>query len=92
MKSKKLKILLIICFAIIILFLNIHKVMANTKSVPIYQTYTVQPGDTLWSIAEDNRVHNDIREDIYNIEQLNHCTANIKVGQELLIPVNSNNK
>ena len=53
-----------------------------------YYVITVEPGDTLWSIASEygsNR--NDVRKLIYEISNLNELeTSNIYIGQQLLIP------
>jgi len=56
-------------------------------------TYTVQSGDTLWSIAADfNKEHYDQEEDvrkiIYDIRKHNALSGNtIYAGQELELPV-----
>lgn len=51
-------------------------------------TYYVEKGDVLWNIAQlysDNR--HDVRQVVYEIEQLSNCTANLQIGQKLTIPV-----
>ena len=59
------------------------------EKASVYITYTVQPGDTLWSISKeitpDSR---DLRYTIQEIEEVNelqNCT--IRVGQVLTVPV-----
>ncbi len=48
--------------------------------------YTVQPGDTLWSIAEKHWT-GDPREGVWNLERSNHLdSAEITPGQVLLVP------
>ena len=48
--------------------------------------YVVQPGDTLWSIA-DAQYSGDPREGIWKLEHRNHLTgATIVAGQVLLLP------
>ena len=49
---------------------------------------TVQPGDTLWSIAEKHMDDSkDIRKFIYEIKKLNNVSADtLTAGQKLMIP------
>lgn len=51
------------------------------------RSITVYTGDTLWSIAE-REVPNtmDIREYIWQIEQLNNIDASLTPGQRLILP------
>lgn len=42
-----------------------------------YNTYTVMPGDTLWSIASDINSDKDIREIVYTIKKDNNMTESI---------------
>ncbi len=55
--------------------------------------YTVQAGDTLWSIAANfNRTHynqeKDVRKIIYTIRKMNDLEGNtIYTGQELSLPI-----
>jgi LysM repeat protein len=49
---------------------------------------TVQPGDSLWSVARRVAPDNDPREVVEQIRRLNDLpSANIQVGQQLLLPV-----
>jgi LysM repeat protein len=49
-------------------------------------TYTVRPGDTLWSIAAAHYA-GDPRDAIWKIERRNHLsTALISPGQRLVLP------
>lgn len=59
-----------------------------------YKTIYVSNGDTLWSIAKSNQETNDyykekdIRYIINDIAKINNIeNSNIKINQELLIPV-----
>lgn len=53
-----------------------------------YGEYVVSPGDTIWSIALQCGIEQDIRETIYNIRKKNGLdTALIYPGQKLLVPV-----
>ncbi|MGI6177752.1 MAG: cell division suppressor protein YneA [Eubacterium sp.] len=54
-----------------------------------YVTVTVQPGDTLWTIAEtyaDESV--DVRQYAYNIAKFNGISdSTIHVGEEIIVPL-----
>ncbi|MEI6689399.1 MAG: LysM peptidoglycan-binding domain-containing protein [Thermoleophilia bacterium] len=50
------------------------------------QTYIVQPGDSLWNIAEHTSA-GDPRDMVGRIEELNHLSSStIQAGQTLLLP------
>jgi LysM repeat protein len=50
------------------------------------QTYVVQPGDTLWSIAALHYA-GDPREGVWKIERRNHLTGpTLSPGQRLVLP------
>ena len=54
----------------------------------VVQHTTVQPGDSLWSVARRVAPENDPREVVEQIRRLNDLTsAEIQVGQQLLLPV-----
>jgi LysM repeat protein len=51
------------------------------------RTVVVRPGDTLWSIAQDNVGNNDIRQYVYNLKKVNQLEdATIYAGQMLYLP------
>ena len=53
-----------------------------------YEQQTVQPGDSLWTVARRIAPHNDPREVIAQIRRINDLrSAQIQVGQQLLLPV-----
>lgn len=87
---RSILIILGIAFAITLL---ISKGTLSHNEVE-YKTICVSEGDTLWAIACTNQVNNDyykgkdvryIVDDLIKINNLNN--SNIKVNQELLIPV-----
>ena len=49
-------------------------------------SYTVQPGDTLWEIAEMYCPESHTGNVVYKIERLNHIEADIYPGQVLEVP------
>lgn len=55
----------------------------------VYVTYTVQQGDTLWSISREITPEDrDLRYTIREIEEVNDLqNSTIKVGQVLTVPV-----
>ena len=61
-------------------------VAATTADV--VQHTTVEPGDSLWSVARRVAPDNDPRQVVEQIRRLNDLTgADIRVGQQLLLPV-----
>ena len=63
----------------------IPRVLANNEQV--YIEHTVESGQTLWDIAVMYRSDADPRQVIYEIEKANGCSALIRPGQVLLVPV-----
>ena len=52
-----------------------------------YEQATVQPGDTLWSVAQRIAPDNDPREVIAQIRRINDLKgSSLQVGQQLLLP------
>lgn len=63
--------------------------MASGEQAPAasFETVTVMPGDTLWTIAESVAPQADPRTVISAIERLNALSAeSLQVGQQLAIP------
>jgi hypothetical protein len=59
-----------------------------TETGPMLQQTTVQQGETLWAVARRIAPQNDPREIVAQIRRINHLqTANLRVGQQLLLPV-----
>ena len=61
---------------------------ASGSSENVYETVTVQHGETIWRIAERNMDdYKDIRKFIYEIKKLNNVSADtLTAGQKLMIP------
>jgi hypothetical protein len=58
-----------------------------TSSGPVSSTWVVQPGETLWVIAERLDPDADPRETVARILAMNDLpSSSVLVGQELLIP------
>lgn len=51
-----------------------------------YIQYVVVPGDTLWSIAREHRGWRDIRDVVWDIQEVNSITPVIRPGQLLWVP------
>ena len=61
-----------------------------TETGPSLQQTTVQPGETLWSVARRIAPANDPREVIAQIQRINDLeSSSLRVGQQLLLPVPS---
>ena len=54
---------------------------------PALEQTVVMPGDTLWSIAREVAPHNDPREVVAQIRELNDLSGGLVAGQQLLLPV-----
>ena len=78
-------VLLALLLAYSILQNFIPTTSANTK--PIYIEHVVSGGETLWSIATSYRPDADPREIIWEIQEASDCTAVIRAGQVVLVPV-----
>lgn len=57
---------------VIIMFLVLVFSFTNAKENVIYENYTITAGETLWSIAcENKKAGQDVREYIYELQNLN---------------------
>ena len=55
---------------------------------PALRQTTVQPGETLWAVAQRIAPKNDPREVVDQIRRINHLpTSGLQAGQQLLLPV-----
>ena len=59
-----------------------------TETGPSLQQTTVQPGETLWSVAQRIAPRNDPRDVVDQIRRINHLhSSSLRAGQQLLLPV-----
>ncbi|MGN1270999.1 MAG: LysM peptidoglycan-binding domain-containing protein [Clostridia bacterium] len=91
--KKFIRSMTIVLLIIVGLSLIISK-SAYSKGEKQYKTIHVSKGDTLWNIAKNNQECNDyykgkdIRYIVNDIAQINNIEkSNLKIGQELIIPV-----
>jgi LysM repeat protein len=67
-------------------FLGWSVMTRSVESAGERQTYVVQPGDTLWSIATE-RYAGDPREVVWELQQRNRLLGTtISPGQKLVLP------
>lgn len=85
----KLKAIFLIVFIATAFKLNADTPKAEATTTPTIIEYHVSKGQTLWGIAKNFRKeHEDIRQVIYEIEQLNELeNATIYEGQTLKIKI-----
>lgn len=58
------------------------------QAAPAIQLTTVQPGESLWTLAERVAPDNDTREVVAQIRRLNDLrSSQVQVGQQLVLPV-----
>jgi len=72
--------------ALAILSLGFARVAEGGTAGP-YESVTVQPGDTLWSIAAARYPGADVRTKVFQIEQANHRNSPaINAGERIQVP------
>lgn len=83
-RKRFIRSMAIVIFLLVALF-NISVAKSNEEAEII--SYTITPGETLWSIAKEYTPDNkDIRQTIYEIEKLNNLdNATIYAGQTIQI-------
>lgn len=60
---------------------------ASSPPSQVHETMIVQPGQTLWTIAQELGIKRDVRKVIHDIEELNGLpSARIRAGQRLIVP------
>ncbi len=98
-KSIKRAVIVIITVSIVLcMTLFATRVLANdrskTETVKTYECYSVQSGDTLWTIAEEHTFgfDTDVKDYIDEILRSNHMSLDntLQIGQVLVIPVYTN--
>jgi Tfp pilus assembly protein FimV len=87
------KVLLCICILLyggLLIALDVEHGAAKGER-PEGLVYIVEPGDTLWSIAERHREQagvRDVRELVYALRQFNDLdSTHLKPGQRLIVPM-----
>jgi len=76
------KLLILVC----IVALAVGLAARGSNGAGPKRTYVVQPGDTLWSVAERTYA-GDPREGVWELEQRNHLgSATIIPGERLVLP------
>ncbi len=72
---------------VIIMFLVLIFSFTSAKENVIYENYTITAGETLWSIASENKKEGqDVREYIYELQEVNNIeNCMIYPGQEIKI-------
>ena len=86
---KKLSTAIMAILALVLVYSLIQafipRVSANNEQV--YIEHVVEAGDTLHDISIRHRPDQDWRKTAYEIQQASDCTALIRPGQVLLVPV-----
>lgn len=83
-------LLLIVLFCLPIAVLKNSSGAASDGAEPMeVVSYTVAPGDTLWSYAERVTPEGgDVSETVEELKQLNHLqTSSLQVGQRIVVPI-----
>jgi LysM repeat protein len=78
---------LILLLALTSIFLLLDNIGAADEPQAV-SSHVVQPGDTLWSIAEGIAAPgSDIREVVSDVKALNSlATSSLQIGQSLIVP------
>ena len=86
-KNRDRILTLLVLFGLIILLLVLLMQPAGSGQAPVYVEHVVSPGETLWNISQHYRPDADPREIIWLIQEASGCTALIRPGQVLRVPV-----
>ena len=82
---------ILVAGAVVVLMLGLGFAHGVQGTAPAgYQTVTVQPGDTLWTLAERRYPNEDIRSRVLEIERINGLHDPVlHSGQSLRMPASS---
>ncbi len=76
----------LIFVSILFIFVVIIPKQIVQADATIYEEYVVEKGDTLWNIASENKkVGQDVREYIYELQELNNIDCDLQIGQVIKI-------
>jgi LysM repeat protein len=76
------KLLILVCALTLVVGLAAH----GSSGAGPKRTYVVQPGDTLWSVAQ-RTYSGDPRQGVWELQQRNHlASATIVPGERLVVP------
>ena len=86
--SRVLVLLAALVLGVLLLLATASAATGTSEAVPDPETYVVQEGDTLWSIAETAYPGDvDVRRAVHDIKEINDlANAGLMLGQVLLIP------
>lgn len=80
-------VLVLIVILLVLLMRPSGASLAGSGQAPVYVEHVVAPGETLWSISRHYRPDADPREIVWMIQDASGCTALIRPGQVLRVPV-----
>ena len=85
-------LLLLLCAGLLLLAVSVGRAGSQaataTGTGPALQQTTVQPGETLWTVARRIAPQNDTRAVVEQIRRINHLpSSTLRAGQQLLLPV-----
>ncbi|MBK5305093.1 MAG: LysM peptidoglycan-binding domain-containing protein [Frankiaceae bacterium] len=85
-------VLLVLCSLILLAIISVGRAGSQaataTETGPTLQQTTVQPGETLWAVAQRIAPDNDPRQVVAQIRRINNLTSSgLQAGQQLLLPV-----
>ena len=87
-------VLVLVAMALLFVAASVGRAGSEAATVsdtgPSLQQVTVQPGETLWAVAQRIAPDNDPREVIAQIRRINDLeTSTLQAGQQLLLPTAS---
>lgn len=86
MNEKKKRAIFFLIIFIVLIIATLSITTRTSGNDYCYDTYIVQPGDTIWDIATKNCPKNmDIREWIFKVREINRVDCLIHPGQEMKI-------